>query len=155
MKYGRVDIPGPEACPPEGNLPGIEIIAAIEACSVQELFHIMESICGLNIVYVCPSTDAGPPSPADHLRKVFYRMGLSDKARRKVQIFDLRLMHRVWLTLFFCCFKIQEIVALSGAHTLGRSRPERSGWGKSSTKYTVRMSILGNVFYVYFSSLTK
>ncbi|KAE8669569.1 L-ascorbate peroxidase S [Hibiscus syriacus] len=44
--------------------------------------------------------DAGPPSPADHLRDVFYRMGLNDK----------------------------EIVALSGAHTLGRSRAERSGW---------------------------
>ncbi|CAN1234339.1 L-ascorbate peroxidase T, chloroplastic [Linum perenne] len=52
--------------------------------------------------------DAGPPSPADHLRKVFYRMGLNDK----------------------------EIVALSGAHTLGRSRPDRSGWGKPETKYT-------------------
>ncbi|XP_059453576.1 probable L-ascorbate peroxidase 6, chloroplastic/mitochondrial isoform X2 [Corylus avellana] len=52
--------------------------------------------------------DAGPPSPADHLRDVFYRMGLNDK----------------------------EIVALSGAHTLGRSRPERSGWGKPETKYT-------------------
>ncbi|XP_011624374.1 probable L-ascorbate peroxidase 6, chloroplastic isoform X2 [Amborella trichopoda] len=52
--------------------------------------------------------DAGPPSPADHLRDVFYRMGLNDK----------------------------DIVALSGAHTLGRSRPERSGWGKPETKYT-------------------
>ncbi|CAM8980224.1 unnamed protein product [Rhodiola kirilowii] len=52
--------------------------------------------------------DAGPPSPAEHLRQVFYRMGLSDK----------------------------DIVALSGAHTLGRSRPERSGWGKPETKYT-------------------
>ncbi|XP_048226997.1 L-ascorbate peroxidase T, chloroplastic isoform X3 [Ricinus communis] len=52
--------------------------------------------------------NAGPPSPADHLREVFYRMGLNDK----------------------------EIVALSGAHTLGRSRPERSGWGKQETKYT-------------------
>ncbi|XP_073003634.1 probable L-ascorbate peroxidase 6, chloroplastic/mitochondrial isoform X1 [Typha latifolia] len=52
--------------------------------------------------------DAGPPSPAQHLRDVFYRMGLNDK----------------------------EIVALSGAHTLGRSRPERSGWGKPETKYT-------------------
>ncbi|KAH9624617.1 hypothetical protein KSS87_000772 [Heliosperma pusillum] len=52
--------------------------------------------------------DAGPPSPAQHLRDVFYRMGLSDK----------------------------DIVALSGAHTLGRSRPERSGWGKPETKYT-------------------
>ncbi|XP_073285977.1 probable L-ascorbate peroxidase 6, chloroplastic/mitochondrial isoform X1 [Primulina huaijiensis] len=52
--------------------------------------------------------DAGPPSPATHIRDVFSRMGLSDK----------------------------EIVALSGAHTLGRSRPERSGWGKPETKYT-------------------
>ncbi|PWA61783.1 hypothetical protein CTI12_AA368000 [Artemisia annua] len=73
MKYGRVDVSGPEQCPEEGRLP-----------------------------------DAGPPSPADHLRDVFYRMGLSDK----------------------------DIVALSGAHTLGRSRPERSGWGKPETKYT-------------------
>uniref|UniRef100_A0ACD5UBN5 Uncharacterized protein n=1 Tax=Avena sativa TaxID=4498 RepID=A0ACD5UBN5_AVESA len=73
MKYGRVDVTGPEQCPPEGKLP-----------------------------------DAGPKAPADHLRAVFYRMGLDDK----------------------------EIVALSGAHTLGRSRPERSGWGKPETKYT-------------------
>ncbi|XP_020573587.1 probable L-ascorbate peroxidase 6, chloroplastic [Phalaenopsis equestris] len=73
MKYGRVDVTGPEQCPVEGKLPA-----------------------------------AGPPSPADHLREVFYRMGLNDK----------------------------EIVALSGAHTLGRSRPERSGWGKPETKYT-------------------
>uniref|UniRef100_A0A0E0KQV2 L-ascorbate peroxidase n=1 Tax=Oryza punctata TaxID=4537 RepID=A0A0E0KQV2_ORYPU len=73
MTYGRVDVTGPEQCPPEGKLP-----------------------------------DAGPSAPADHLRKVFYRMGLDDK----------------------------EIVVLSGAHTLGRSRPERSGWGKPETKYT-------------------
>lgn len=73
MRYGRVDVTGPEQCPDEGKLP-----------------------------------DAGPPSPAEHLRHVFYRMGLNDK----------------------------EIVALSGAHTLGRSRPERSGWGKPETKYT-------------------
>ncbi|KAK8947964.1 hypothetical protein KSP40_PGU018796 [Platanthera guangdongensis] len=73
MKYGRLDITGPEQCPEEGKLPA-----------------------------------AGPPSPASHLREVFYRMGLDDK----------------------------EIVALSGAHTLGRSRPERSGWGKPETKYT-------------------
>jgi hypothetical protein len=40
--------------------------------------------------------DAGPPSSAEDLHKVFYQMGLSD----------------------------QDIVALSGAHTLGRSRLE-------------------------------
>lgn len=34
-------------------------------------------------------------------------------------------------------FNDQEIVALSGAHTLGRARPTRSGFGKESTKYTV------------------
>uniref|UniRef100_A0A0D9VH05 L-ascorbate peroxidase n=1 Tax=Leersia perrieri TaxID=77586 RepID=A0A0D9VH05_9ORYZ len=52
--------------------------------------------------------DAGPRIPSEHLREVFYRMGLDDK----------------------------DIVALSGAHTLGRSRPDRSGWGKPETKYT-------------------
>ncbi|WIA43888.1 hypothetical protein OEZ86_010299 [Tetradesmus obliquus] len=50
----------------------------------------------------------GSVSPAQHLRHIFGRMGLNDK----------------------------EIVALSGAHTLGRARPERSGWGKEETKYT-------------------
>ncbi|KAM3575719.1 hypothetical protein VYU27_002339 [Nannochloropsis oceanica] len=52
--------------------------------------------------------DDGTPTPAAHLRKVFHRMGLTD----------------------------QDIVALSGAHTLGRAYKERSGLGKESTKYT-------------------
>ncbi|GAB2282852.1 hypothetical protein Dimus_017388 [Dionaea muscipula] len=43
---------------------------------------------------------------ASHLRDVFYRMGLSDK----------------------------DIVALSGGHTLGRARPERSGFSGPWTK---------------------
>eukprot|EP00533_Pseudo-nitzschia_delicatissima_P010698 CAMPEP_0116094456 /NCGR_PEP_ID=MMETSP0327-20121206/9143_1 /TAXON_ID=44447 /ORGANISM="Pseudo-nitzschia delicatissima, Strain B596" /LENGTH=315 /DNA_ID=CAMNT_0003586065 /DNA_START=159 /DNA_END=1106 /DNA_ORIENTATION=- len=46
--------------------------------------------------------------PEGHLRKVFYRMGLDDEA----------------------------IVALSGAHTLGRAYKDRSGLGKESTKFT-------------------
>ncbi|KAK4767369.1 hypothetical protein SAY86_015119 [Trapa natans] len=92
MKYGRVDVSGPEECPEEGRLP-----------------------------------DAGPPSPANHLRDVFYRMGLNDK----------------------------EIVALSGAHTLGRSRPDRSGWGKPETKYTVYMYISSCVMSQNYSVYCK
>eukprot|EP00798_Chlamydomonas_sp_ICE-L_P010554 gene10554-12206_t len=46
--------------------------------------------------------------PWRSLEEIFYRMGLDDK----------------------------EIVALSGGHTLGRARPDRSGWGKAETKYT-------------------
>ncbi|CAN0351217.1 unnamed protein product [Discosporangium mesarthrocarpum] len=44
----------------------------------------------------------------DHLRTVFYRMGFDD----------------------------QGIVALSGAHTLGRAFKDRSGEGAASTKFT-------------------
>ena len=47
-------------------------------------------------------------SAAGHLRKVFHRMGLSD----------------------------QDIVALSGAHTLGRAHKDRSGLGAHMTKFT-------------------
>lgn len=79
MRYGRRDARGPDDCAKEGNLP-----AAGK-----------------------PFPD-GSVTPAEHLRKVFNRMGLEDK----------------------------EIVALSGAHTIGRSRPTRSGWGKESTPYT-------------------
>jgi L-ascorbate peroxidase len=45
---------------------------------------------------------------AGHLRKVFYRMGLND----------------------------EEIVALSGAHTLGRAYKDRSGAGAEQTHFT-------------------
>lgn len=50
----------------------------------------------------------GADGPGKHLRDVFYRLGFSD----------------------------QEIVALSGAHTLGRAYKDRSGYGKDSTPYT-------------------
>lgn len=79
LRVGRKDAPGPESEQPEGNLPAGG----------------------------APWPN-GEPGPGDHLRKVFYRMGLND----------------------------QEIVALSGAHTLGRAYPHRSGFGKDSTKYT-------------------
>uniref|UniRef100_A0A7S2V2W5 Plant heme peroxidase family profile domain-containing protein n=1 Tax=Fibrocapsa japonica TaxID=94617 RepID=A0A7S2V2W5_9STRA len=52
--------------------------------------------------------DDGCNTPQEHLRKVFYRMGFND----------------------------QEIVALSGAHTLGRAWKDRSGFGAETTKYT-------------------
>lgn len=73
MKYGRVDATSPEQCSPEGNLPDAE--------------------AGPNGMYggTSGSTPTESPEPGDHLRKVFYKMGLND----------------------------EEIVALSGAHTLG------------------------------------
>lgn len=40
------------------------------------------------------------------------------------------------MKLYYALFYVQEIVALNGAHTVGRSRPERSGFGKPETKYT-------------------
>ena len=80
LRCGRKDAPGPEACTEDGRLPAA----------------------------AAPFPDKAA-SPAEHLRNVFYRMGLDDK----------------------------DIVVLSGAHTLGRARPERSGFGKESTKYTV------------------
>lgn len=78
--------------------------------------------------------DAGPPSPASHLRDVFYRMGLNDKVIGHSNLTWSFLDNSVTIAE---PFDVQEIVALSGAHTLGRSRPDRSGWGKPETKYTV------------------
>ncbi|XP_040997041.1 probable L-ascorbate peroxidase 6, chloroplastic/mitochondrial isoform X3 [Juglans microcarpa x Juglans regia] len=107
MKYGRVDVTTPTDCPEEGRLPvSFGVIVMKEACTLRSSFFANGFSSAIELPVA--KKNAGPPSPADHLREVFYRMGLSDK----------------------------EIVALSGAHTLGRSRPERSGWGKSETKYT-------------------
>jgi L-ascorbate peroxidase len=65
---------------------------------------------GENGMYGGPGGTASTedPTPQGHLRKVFYRMGMND----------------------------EEIVALSGAHTLGRAYKDRSGLGKEKTKYT-------------------
>lgn len=90
MKYGRVDATGPAECSPEGNLPDAE--AGPEG-----------KFGGEGGTASTESTSA-----ADHLRKVFYRMGLGD----------------------------EEIVALSGAHTFGRAYADRSGLGAAKTKFT-------------------
>mmetsp|Transcript_8564 Transcript_8564/g.22093 ORF Transcript_8564/g.22093 Transcript_8564/m.22093 type:complete len:186 (+) Transcript_8564:294-851(+) len=56
-----------------------------------------------------PEKESKNQTPDHHLRRVFYRMGLND----------------------------EEIVALSGAHTLGRAHKDRSGLvSMTETKYT-------------------
>lgn len=79
LRLGRLDAASAADCTPDGRLPAA----------------------------AAPFPDKAA-TPAEHIRRVFARMGLEDK----------------------------DIVVLSGAHTLGRSRPERSGMGKASTKYT-------------------
>jgi L-ascorbate peroxidase len=90
MKYGRVDATSPDQCSPEGNLPDAE--------------------AGDEGKFGGPGGTASTEdeTPAGHLRKVFFRMGLND----------------------------EEIVALSGAHTFGRAYADRSGLGKPKTKFT-------------------
>jgi len=90
MRYGRVDGPDAAACSPQGNLPDAE----------PNDKGVYGGAGGT------ASTEA--KEPGDHLRKVFYRMGMNDK----------------------------EIVALSGAHTLGRAWKDRSGLGADKTKFT-------------------
>lgn len=60
---------------------------------------------------------------SDHLRNIFYRMGFND----------------------------QEIVALSGAHTLGRCHSDRSGFEGAWVNNPTRFS---NQYYILMSSLT-
>eukprot|EP00968_Pinguiococcus_pyrenoidosus_P011323 scaffold907_cov247-Pinguiococcus_pyrenoidosus.AAC.14 len=55
-----------------------------------------------------PTYGDGAETPQQHLRNIFYRMGFND----------------------------QEIVALSGAHTLGRAYKDRSGYGAETSKFT-------------------
>lgn len=90
MKYGRLDATDPNQCSPEGNLPA--------------------GGPGPDGIYGGPGGTAPTqdPTPQGHLRKVFYRMGLTD----------------------------EDIVALSGAHTFGRAYKDRSGVGAELTKYT-------------------
>eukprot|EP00966_Prymnesium_polylepis_P249712 5773254-Prymnesium_polylepis.1 len=59
----------------------------------------------------------GAHGPADHLRFIFYRMGFND----------------------------QEVVALSGAHTLGRCHPQNSGFNGPWTLDPLKFD---NQFYV-------
>ncbi len=91
MRYGRVDAETDASVPPVNRLP-----------DGRGPFHQGNG--------PCPFAWSWNPSPADHLRRVFHRMGLNDK----------------------------EIVALSGGHTLGRAYKDRSGLPPlNETKYTV------------------
>eukprot|EP00242_Pyramimonas_sp_CCMP2087_P001886 CAMPEP_0198231838 /NCGR_PEP_ID=MMETSP1445-20131203/115410_1 /TAXON_ID=36898 /ORGANISM="Pyramimonas sp., Strain CCMP2087" /LENGTH=336 /DNA_ID=CAMNT_0043912475 /DNA_START=97 /DNA_END=1107 /DNA_ORIENTATION=+ len=90
MLYGRQSSHTDFECPPNGRLPG--------ACAP---FH--------KAVGADPTEIDENMTPAEHIRAVFYRMGLEDV----------------------------DIVALSGAHTLGRAYKDRSGaCPMASTKYT-------------------
>ena len=69
---------------------------------------------------------------ADHLRNIFYRMGYV-----KIYIYN---KPSPFINFFFSSFNDQEIVALSGAHALGRCHVDRSGfegpWTFSPTTVT-------------------
>mmetsp|Transcript_2141 Transcript_2141/g.4930 ORF Transcript_2141/g.4930 Transcript_2141/m.4930 type:complete len:356 (+) Transcript_2141:88-1155(+) len=80
MKYGRVDVPGPEACVPGDSREGFKTHAGLPDAM--------------------PPFGCGAKDAATHLRNVFSKkMGFTDK----------------------------DIVALSGAHTVGRAFKDRSG----------------------------
>ena len=76
--------------------------------------------------------------PGDHLRDVFYRMGLNDQeivalsGRHHPRMPDEQsdALEATW------GLEKQVFVWYAGAHTLGRAKPDRSGFGKESTKYT-------------------
>lgn len=78
MKYGRVDASGPEDCPEEGRLPGKWHLRLLCLCVCSLVTSLYQSFTNHNLLSY-HSIDAGPPSPANHLREVFYRMGLDDK----------------------------------------------------------------------------
>lgn len=73
-----------------------------------------------------PNADSGPPladpSDAAHLRKIFNRMGFND----------------------------QEIVALSGAHALGRCHPDFSGY---AGPWTPTPTTFNNLYFTLLQSL--
>lgn len=47
-----------------------------------------------------------------------------------------KIRNGAFSSTFPICTYQSSLLSFSGAHTVGRSRPERSGWGKKETKYT-------------------
>ncbi|CAM9575050.1 unnamed protein product [Scytosiphon promiscuus] len=116
MKYGRKDAATPQGCPDEGNLPAGN--APFPDADTPQPPRFTYMFCVSNSLFVwfspgIPHGDSSLPCPSasipqQHIRNVFYRMGFDDEG----------------------------IVALSGAHTLGRAQKNRSGEGAECTKFT-------------------
>ena len=93
MRYGRQDVEKSEDCPPEGNLPGLESLKLGRVANIERERE--RTLVYLFVWTSLPGAEAPfpdeAPTPGQHLKNIFYRMGLDDK----------------------------DIVALSGAHTIG------------------------------------
>ncbi|CAN0264344.1 unnamed protein product [Pylaiella littoralis] len=108
MKYGRKEATTPQCCVDEGNLPSGN--APFPDANTPQMFccFMPRSSFFTQLRYRYPRLTSVSCFSQEHLRNVFYRMGFGDEG----------------------------IVALSGAHTLGRAQKDRSGEGAETSKFT-------------------